>query len=88
MRHDRSSLRDLITSAIADVTDVDVSSIDPGADLFEVGIDSLHFTAILIEVEERLEEDISPEAFDRFADIDRFTLDTIADALAGPASAP
>ena len=86
MTIDRQALYDLIVAAAAEVGDVDLSTVDRDADLFDLGIDSLHFTTVLVEVEERLGDDIPAEAFDRFAELDRFTIDSILDALTGPAS--
>lgn len=84
MRIDRQELYDLIVSAGADVGDIDLSAVDRDTDLFDLGIDSLHFTTVLVEVEERLGDDIPAEAFDRFAELERFTLNNILTALAGP----
>ncbi|HEV7722118.1 MAG TPA: acyl carrier protein [Iamia sp.] len=85
MNVDREELYDLIVATAADGEEIDLSTVARDADLVGLGFDSLHFTTLLIEVEERLGDEITPEAFDRFADLEVFSLDAILDALIGPA---
>lgn len=61
MTFDRQTLYDTIVTAAAEVGDVDLSGVDRNADLFDLEVDSLLFTTVLVEVEERLGEDIPAE---------------------------
>jgi acyl carrier protein len=80
----RDQLRQVLLEVAEESSAVDLAGLDGDADLFDLGVDSLQFAMMLVEVEERLGEDLSTEAFDRLAELQAATLDAILDALAGP----
>lgn len=85
MTRSADEVRALIVAVLGEVASVDTAGLGADDDLFEVGIDSLDFTTVIVEVEERLGEDLPADAFDRFAELEVFTLNTVAEAISGHA---
>lgn len=81
---DRDRLRQIIFEVAAENSAIDLAAVDEDADLYELGVDSLQFATVLVEVEERLDEELTMEAFDRLAELQKASLNSILDALVGP----
>jgi acyl carrier protein len=81
---DVNRLRTIVLEVAAESSPIDLSTIDEDADLYELGFDSLEFATVLVEVEDRLGEELPAEAFDRLAELERPTLRGVLTALATP----
>lgn len=81
---DIDRLRTIVLEVAAERSPIDLSTLDEDADLYELGLDSLQFATLLVEVEERLDEELPAEAFDRLAELEKATFRSILEALAGP----
>jgi acyl carrier protein len=66
---DPTTLRTIVVGAIADAAEVEPGEIPDHRSIFDLGLDSLHFVAIVIDIEDRLGEDIPPELLDRFLNV-------------------
>jgi acyl carrier protein len=85
-------LRAVFIAALARVTAHDAESIRDDTPLDRLGFDSLMFTALLLEVEEALGVEFSPEALARIEDADLARVQLVGElarvlssATAGPA---
>jgi acyl carrier protein len=59
---DVASIVEWCRGYLADLLEVPVAEIDPAADFDRLGVDSALAVSLLIEVEERYDVDIAPEA--------------------------
>lgn len=83
---DIDRLRSILLEVAAESSPIDISALDEDADLLALGFDSLQFATVLVEVEDRLGEELPTEAFDRLAEMETPTLRSVLVALAGPPS--
>lgn len=77
----RSDIRKIIVASVEDLSPSGAEAIDGSTDLTELGIDSLEFTSLVIEIEDQLPEPLPADALDRLADLERYTLDAVLDLL-------
>jgi acyl carrier protein len=72
-------LREVVLDAIAAAARVEPAAVRADADLGELGLDSLDFSTILIEIEDRLGVEVPVEVLDRLSEIEHVT--TVGDVL-------
>jgi acyl carrier protein len=77
---DPTSVRSVLVDAIALVADTSPAAVTPDLRLEELGLDSLTFTEVLIEVEDALDVEIPPELLVRLEEIGM--IETVGDAFA------
>lgn len=75
----REEIRVAIVAAIAVVADTPSDEIQPEVRLDELGLDSLTFTEVLVEVEDRLGVEIPAEVLSRIEEIGQ--IETVADVF-------
>ena len=66
---DPTMIRTIVAGAIADAAKVEPGDIPDDRNIFDLGLDSLDFTAIVIDIEDRLGADIPPEVLDSFLNV-------------------
>ena len=71
---DDARVRAAVITALAVVTDRDPSAIHDGSTLKSLGLDSLGFTSLLLEVEETLGAELPLEVLAEAAEIENFTV--------------
>ena len=69
MPADPTTLRIVIVHALAGAANVEPDEIHDQRNIFDLGLDSLDFAAAVIDIEDRLGEDIPPEVLDRFLNV-------------------
>lgn len=77
----RSEIRSIIIDSCQQVSTEDELVIDGSTDLSEIGIDSLDFTALIIEIEDRLPDLLSADTLDEITELELFTVDTVTEVL-------
>jgi acyl carrier protein len=88
---DRDKLRAIVVSAVATAAEMHPDEIDDTRNLFDLGLDSLSFASILIDIEDGVGEEVPAEVLDRFLDIgDVVTIGDVVGILATwePGAAP
>jgi acyl carrier protein len=78
-------LRDVIVGAIADAADRPPDELRDDVDLLDLGLDSLDFARILIDIEDAVGAEVPPHVLDRIMDEapEVITLRSILDLLTG-----
>ena len=80
---DRQELRTIVVTALATAAEIDPAEIEDSTDMFDLGLDSLSFATILIDIEDAVGEEVPAEVLDRFLDIgDVVLLRDVVDILA------
>ena len=79
----KAELRKIVLNAIDAASDSGPREIDGSTDLTSLGIDSLEFTSIIIEIEDQLGGPLSMETLDGFGALSQYTLDAIVGLLSG-----
>jgi acyl carrier protein len=83
MQVEPTELRAVIVRAIADAAEIDPDVIRDDLNLFDLGLDSLNFAGILIDVEDAVGEEVPAEVLDRFLDVgDVVTIGGVVSLLA------
>jgi acyl carrier protein len=81
---DTAKLREVVVTAIAKAAEVEPGTIHDDLDLFDLGLDSLNFAGILIDIEDAIGAEIPAEVLDRFLDIgDVVTIRDVVGLLSG-----
>jgi acyl carrier protein len=79
----RDELRAIVVTAIATAAEIEPDEIDDSTDMLDLGLDSLSFAGILVDIEDAVAEEVPTEVLDRFLDIgDVVTLRDVVDILA------
>ena len=81
-------LRKIIVAAIADAADLPPDEVHDDLDLLAMGLDSLDFARILIDIEDSIGDDVPSEVLDRLMELgDVVTIRNVVDLLStwGPA---
>jgi acyl carrier protein len=69
MTIETARLRDVIVTAIATAAEIDPETIDDDVNLFDLGLDSLNFAGILVDIEDGIGAEIPVEVLDRFLNV-------------------
>ena len=69
MPEEPTKLRTIIVNAIANAAEIAPESLQDDLNLFDLGLDSLNFAGILIDIEDAVGEEIPAEVLDRFLDV-------------------
>jgi acyl carrier protein len=77
---DTARLRDVVVHAIATAAEVDPDTIGDDLNLFDLGLDSLNFAGILVDIEDGIGAEIPVEVLDRFLDVGEVV--TVSDVVA------
>jgi acyl carrier protein len=64
-----AQLRDAVVRAIATAAELDPDTIHDDLNLFDLGLDSLNFAGILIDIEDGIGAEIPAAVLDRFLDV-------------------
>lgn len=76
-------LREIALEAIAAAADVPVEELTDDADLLDIGLDSVDFWTVLLNIEDRLDLEVPAEVLDRLAQLrDKVTVGELAVVLA------
>lgn len=79
---DPAQLRDVVVAAVAKAAEVEPATIQDDLDLVDLGLDSLNFAGILIDIEDAIGAEIPAEVLDRFLDVgDVVTIRHVVDLL-------
>jgi acyl carrier protein len=65
-----TELQRVVLAVIAAAASVPPEELDPDRDVFELGLDSIDFWSILMDVEEEVGEEVPSEVLDRLSEID------------------
>jgi acyl carrier protein len=72
------ALHQVVVESLARVAKVTPESITPSTNLLELGLNSLDFSEILVDVEDAVGDEIPPEVLDRLDDVgDVVTVDDV-----------
>ena len=66
---DRDQLRTVVVTALATAAEIDPAEIDDHTDMLALGLDSLSFASVIIDIEDAMGEEVPVEVLDRFLDI-------------------
>jgi acyl carrier protein len=75
---DPARLRDVVREATANAVNVSPDELDGSVNLLAIGLDSLNFATILIDIEDGIGAEVPAEILDRFLELgDVVTLDHV-----------
>lgn len=75
-------LREVVIAAIAEAARLSPAEVHDDLDLLELGLDSLDFARILIDIEDAIGDDVPPEVLDRLMELgDVVTIRNVFDLL-------
>lgn len=84
MRSALTAAQEIVLDALAGVAELPPASVTRDADITDLGLDSLDFWTILMDVEDRLGAPVPSEVLDRLARLDTtVTVGHVLDAMAG-----
>lgn len=69
MQIEPTELRAVVVRAIADAAEIDPDAVRDDLNLFDLGLDSLNFAGILIDIEDAVGEEVPADVLDRFLDV-------------------
>jgi acyl carrier protein len=79
-----TDLQLLVREAIASAAGVDIAELREDRDVFELGLDSLDFWSILLDIEEQVGSQVPPEVLDQLAALDDVvTVGRLLNAVSG-----
>lgn len=78
-----TAVQKIVMEALASAAELPVDELDLDTDIFDLGLDSLDFWTILMEVEDRTGAEVPSEVFDILAQLDsQITVIQVLDAMA------
>lgn len=79
-----TAVQEIVLNALATAAELPVSSLKRTTDVFDLGLDSMDFWTILMDVEDQTGADVPAEVLDRLAQFDsQVTVGDVLDAMAG-----
>jgi acyl carrier protein len=82
MSFDRDQLRTVVVTALATAAEIDPGQFDDSTNMVDLGLDSLSFAGVIIDIEDAMGEEVPVEVLDRFLDVgDVVTLRDVIEIL-------